>query len=74
MADLLAAAIYDQPRSEGSGCDCARAGGGTRIPKNPRLVEVAMSDFAPAVIAARWGVAAERKPPETVDQPLAACD
>jgi len=43
-------------------------------PKNPRLVEVAMSDFAPAVIAARWGVAAERKPPETVDQPLAACD
>jgi hypothetical protein len=26
MADLLAGAIYDQPRSEGSGCDFAQAG------------------------------------------------
>jgi hypothetical protein len=30
--------------------------------------------LAAAVIAARWGVAAERKPLEAVARPLAMCD
>ena len=30
--------------------------------------------LAAAVIVARWGVAAERKPLEEVSRPLAACD
>jgi len=30
--------------------------------------------LAAAVIVARWGVAAERKPLEAVSRPLAACD